>query len=176
MISEAKDTLLTAEKRKTYDYQLKHGQTDDVLESEALFEAGLMALNNNKYHAACQEFKKVYSLNVFSGSFPIYYIWALIKRGAPPTQKEQLISFANQLFLQVPPEFRHSANYFYARGLLFKLKGDLDMASMAFKNSFHLDPTFKASHMEWMTIEKIKKHNKHNQSGIFKAVGSFFKK
>lgn len=173
VLSEAHRTLTNSETRQKYNFELDHGRADLIIKSENLFERGSLLLQNKKYNEACELFDEVYQLNVYNDDFFIYYVWALIQRGAPSSQVKKLIDLTEEFISRIPQESRHNSNYFYIKGLFHKLNKDYKKAIVAFKHAFTLNPDFKPAQLEWLSLEK-KIGNKDNDGflGMFKKKSS----
>src|SRR5690606_2659597 len=78
----------------------------------------------------------------------VYLAWAQMKMGVPSSKRSEFMERIEGFINQIPPEERHSAKYFYTRGLQLKLVKDPKRAYKFFKQAISLDPQFKEAHRE----------------------------
>lgn len=152
-LNNAFKTLYSEQSREKYNFELEHGKADQIMQSENFFERGCLYLNNKKYSDAVEAFERVFEIGHYHNEFLVYYSWALIKRGGPPSQRAKLVEQVEEFLSMVPQEHRHNSNYFYVKGLYLKLTDDMEKASTAFKHAFTLNPDFKPAQLEWLSIE-----------------------
>ena len=60
--------------------------------------------------------------------------------GAPSNKFKKFIEKINDLLNKIPDEERHNANYFFIRGLFYKMLGNCPKATTYFKNAAVVDP------------------------------------
>lgn len=166
-LSQANQTLTNHQSKQKYDFELEHGRAEQIMHSENLFERGCILLNNKKYNEACDTFDEVYQMNIYNDDFFIYYCWALLKRGASPSQVNKLLLLVEEFLSKIPQEKRHNSSYFYIKGLYLKLNQDFDKAIISFKHAFTLNPEFKPAQIEWMSLENQKKEQTPFATSLF---------
>ncbi len=140
LMTEAYQTLKSDENRGKYLHELEVNQSELIIHNEDLFISGKKALLNRRYKESYKIFKEIFESKEKSSDINIYYVWAVIKKGYTKESKEKLHTQCLGLLNEVPTEDRHSANYFYSKGLLLLMSRDRDRAYKCFTQAISLDP------------------------------------
>ena len=108
----------------------------------------------------------------------LHYLWArLMTISTSSDQQKELMDIEAGLG-KVPPEERHSAIYYFVKGLFQKYLGDIELATRNLQHALSLMPNFIHAQRE---LNVIKSAAKNKPVDIFKddlssVVTSFFKK
>ncbi|MBX7232414.1 MAG: response regulator [Bdellovibrionales bacterium] len=171
-ITEAYETLKDPEKRKTYTREINEGSAEKIMQRETLFEQGLALLNKGKYQQAYEILNGLAQQRHSRADIYIYLTWALIKSGPGDTKIEKFLTTAGENLNKVPPEERHSAPYFYAKGLFFQQLGDLEKSKTNFKHALAMDANFVEARRDLAVIRDQLKAQ--GSSDLSTVVTNFF--
>jgi curved DNA-binding protein CbpA/CheY-like chemotaxis protein len=141
-ITEAYDKLKDPAQRANYARELHEGSAEKVLQNESLFEQGQAHLRKGKYKLALEVFARIIEQKHHRADVHIFFAWAKMKVGAPDQKLEKFLKSISEIINKVPPEDRHSAPYFYTKGLFYMQIGDLEKAKTNFKHALAMDPNF----------------------------------
>lgn len=141
-ITQAHDILKDTQKRQAYAREVLEGSAEKILQNESLFEQGQAHLRKGKYQLALETFTKLASQRQHRSDLFIYLCWAKMKVGSPDKKIEVFLNSINEMISKVPPEDRHSATYFYVKGLFNMQVGDLEKAKSNLKHALILDSNF----------------------------------
>lgn len=154
IISSAYHVLNNETRRAEYVKSLELGQAEEALEAESFFEDGQMSLRNGRFREARKTFEKTLRMKGHRSDTMIYLIWALIREKKSVSDPSALGQKTASLFNQVPHEDRHSAHYFFVKGLHYEIIGDVNRAYSNFKHSYAMDPSFSEARKEMSLIKK----------------------
>ena len=141
-ITEAYEVLSDPIQRTNYARELYEGSAEKVLQNESMLEQGQNYLRKGKYQVALDIFAKIIEQKHHRADVHIFFAWAKMKVGAPSQKIDKFLNSVSEIINKVPPEDRHSANYFYVKGLFYTQIGDLEKAKTNLKHALMLDPTF----------------------------------
>lgn len=139
-VSEAHEILKDEEKRRAYKKELEQGSAADNLRAEVQFEQALGMINRGQYKDAETLLENMKKFKVFVGQIKIHLIWAKIKANPTKALSSVQLNEVKNLLVQVPPEDRHCAAFFYVKGLYSKAVGDNKKAYTFFRNAIATNP------------------------------------
>ncbi len=168
-ITEAHDALKDPVVRVNYARELHEGSAEKVLLNESLMEQGQANLRKGKYQVALDIFAKIIEQKHHRADVHIFFAWAKMKVGAPDQKIEKFLTSVSAIINKVPPEDRHSANYFYVKGLFSMQVGDLEKAKTNFKHALMLDPTFVESRRD-LAVARSRLRSQSESFGDFSTV------
>ncbi len=141
-ITQAYEVLKDNRKKADYARELRVGSAEKILLNESLFEQAQTYLRKGKYQTALDIFSKLAGQRGHRSDLFIYLTWAKMKVGAPHQKIEKFLMSISEQLNKVPPEDRHSAPYFYAKGLFNMQVGDLQKAKTNLKHALMIEPKF----------------------------------
>ena len=172
-IADAYDVLRDRNRRSNYQQELEMGLADEVLRMEAAFEDAITYLQRGRYQKALEVLSQMKAKKNHRADLAVYYVWALIKVGAPQKKMEKFIAEVGYQLNHVPPEERHSAIYIFVKGLYLKLIGRQDKAHTYFKHALTMDPSMMSAKRELVALEGSG-GRRGNTGEITSVVGKFF--
>lgn len=168
-ITEAYDVLKDPAQRANYAREQHEGSAEKVLQNESLFEQGQSQLRKGRYQAALDIFARIIEQKHHRADVHIYFAWAKMKVGAPDQKLEKFLNAISETINKVPPEDRHSAPYFYTKGLFYTQIGDLEKAKTNFKHALVLDPNFVEARRD-LTVARSRLRSQSDAFGDFSTV------
>lgn len=163
-INLAFQTLKEHNTRTNYLNELKVGKTEDILRLEEQFEIAHELLMKKKYQEAKNKFHQILSEKGHRQDTVIYYTWAAIKAGPKPNENHtEFLKSVKKKLDMVPPEDRHGSDYFFAKGLYYKMAEIRQKAAHCFRQSLTLNPNFIDARRELARLKQEHK-DKHSSS------------
>ncbi len=161
-ITEAHSTLSDDTRRQMYTKALEHGHAEEILQAETKFEEGMRLLRSSQFHDARKALGKVLKMHGRRSDVGLYYLWALIKEKRHRADRTELSNKVRDVLQTIPHEDRHSAHYFFVKGMYFELIGQIQNSYQSFKRACSIDPEFTDAKKEMTYIKQIygKKKNK----------------
>jgi tetratricopeptide (TPR) repeat protein len=153
-ITQAYNVLGDQEKLQDYKRRLVQGATEEVLKSEALFEKGRKLLETFRYADAELILAKVAETKGHRKDLPVYLSWARLKKGLPKKDRELYLKEVHALISSVPAEDRHSANYFFVKGLFYAAVESDEKAIKNLERAIQIDDKFIEAKRELAALRK----------------------
>ncbi len=174
----AYETLSNETSRANYLKELEQGRAETILQSEALFEEAKAFIKASQATKALEKIRAAMAIRRPTSDLILHYLWArLMTLSAHQDQQRELLDIEAGLG-KIPPEDRHSAIYYFVKGLFQKYLGDFDMAKRNLQHALSLMPNFIEAQRE---LNVMKSSEKNKPVDIFKddlssVVSSLFKK
>lgn len=176
-ISTAYSTLSDTKLRDRYLLELEKGRAEAQLEAENLSELARPLLSKGDVKKALELLEQAEKLAPMSSETRTLLLWAKLK--SPGAERDSRLhqSIKEQL-AAIPPEDRHSANFFFVRGLLMRVTGDLESAKRNFEHVLSQNGDFIEARRELNYIHQSTTPQKTNilNGDLKDVVGMFFKK
>lgn len=178
IMTNAYQILSNKIKREEYQKTLEFGQAEEVLKAEASLEEALRFIQNGKNREARKAFEKIMAMRGARSDVIVYYLWALIKEKRRNTDHYKLSEQVNKYLNRVPHEDRHSAQYFFVKGMYYELTDQIQKAYQYLKHSSSLDPNFLDPKREMAFIKEhyAKRKRPSLTDDLSVVVTKFFKK
>lgn len=173
-IQVAYDTLKKAERKEKYLAELEAGQTEKFMKGDQFFDSGKAFLAKGQYSEARQHLQQAMKYNPNSPEIKIHSIWAEIK--VTKGSSESHISELDKKLNQIPIESRDSAAYYLARGLYYKLTGDIERARKYFNTALNIDQGFISARRELSQLGSKKEVTNILNANVKDVFGMLFKK
>ena len=171
LVRKIHQTLTDPAKRQVYTRKIGDGTNKHDFSTKEMYMKGRKNLKEGRHKEALSQFESIYKEKTVPGDAILYYISAKLKNLTTPSTKEK--EQIAQLFDRVSLEHRHSALFYFSKGLLKKLEGDKKMAFDLFTKAVLLDPQLHLARMERHALGLSKKKKDLSKpSSLF----SFFKK
>ncbi len=177
-ITTAYNTLRDDERRQDYLRELEHGQAEKIIRGEAFLDEGTKLLKSGYPSKAIEKLDEARKLGLQTTELNLLATWAKILISQSSNKQGTELNEAQTALNRVPPEDRHTALYFFVRGLYFRISGELDQAVNALKQSLYLSPTFIEAQRELKLIQSMKKSASKDllHADLTEVVGMLFKK
>ncbi len=163
-ITEAYTTLKHTGKRELYIKELDIGRSEAVFQAEALMDMGRKSLEARRYDEALKIFDDLIKSSHPPTDSLIYYIWAKLKAGLSVAGRKQEIEELTRMINKIPAEDRHSAPYFYAKGLLFISIENYDRALRCMENALAINPHFLPAKRDELRIKRVRESKAEKMS------------
>ncbi len=174
-ISEAYQVLSNDEKRREYVTELERGRADELLASEEKFESAKDHLFKGRYKEAYSILRELRKVKGIRADLNIYYVWARIKVGCRPEDRNKLVMKLSEDLARVPSEDRHNAHYFYTKGLFYAFAGQVSKARMHLSNAINVDPKFTQAKREFINLKgKVDAEKTSIGKDLTQVMGLFF--
>lgn len=178
ILTNAHQVLSNKIKRDEYNKTLQLGHTEDILKAESKLEEALRYMQNGKNREARKLLEKIMGMPGARSDIVVYYLWALIKEKRRNTDHYTLAERVEKHLNRVPHEDRHSAQYFFVKGMYYELTDQIQKAYQYLKHSSTLNPSFLDPKRE---IDYIKQHYSNRKKTTFTddisvVVTKFFRK
>ncbi len=162
-VNQAYQTLSNPDSLDTYLRELETGTAEVALKAEGLTIEGKAALRKGEIKKALSILETAAKLNSSNIELRILLIWAKLKTPALTTN-ENLARIKAELS-EIPPEDRHSALYYFIKGLWLKSNDELESARKSFEHAVSLDVDLIEARRELnllkheFTVTKAKKND-----------------
>lgn len=168
-IQTAFHTLSDDIRRNTYMLQQQNRRAQEMLETEPVFRAAILELQNGHPKEAAKKFQGLLDRKLEFRDLKSYRIWAGLKCDR---------NFKDMTLDQVPPEERHSAPYMMAKGVYHKTRRQYQKALESFRSAHVLDPrmTIAKSELKKLLSEIDARGNKDLLSEVTSVVENLFGK
>lgn len=154
-IEEAFKILNDDLNRAQYLLLLQNKRAQNKLEFEPVFHAAVMEIQSGHAKEAAKKFQSLLDRKIEFRDLRAYRVWAGLKMDR---------RFNEMTLEQVPPEERHSAPYFMAKGVAYRNKGQMQKALESFRTAHILDPKLTIARAElqqlFLDLEKNRGQNR----------------
>ncbi len=137
-VNQAYQTLSTQDSLDRYLKELEVGTAELAMQSEALTTEGKTSLRKGEVKKALQTLEEAAKLTSPTVELRILLIWAKLKSPSESTTNAQINKIKAELS-EIPPEDRHSALYYFIKGLWLKAGDELESARKSFEHAVSLD-------------------------------------
>lgn len=145
-LEKAFEALTDDIQRGQYLVQLQNSRSQKLLEAEPVFHAAIIELQSGHPKDAAKKFQSLIDRKLEFKDLRSYRIWAGLKIDR---------NYSDLTLEQVPPEERHTAPFFMAKGVYYKKRGHVKKSVEAFRTAYALDPRLSIAKIE---LQKIKKY------------------
>ena len=161
-----------------YLRELEHGQAEKIIRGESFLDEGTKLLRSGHPSKALEKLEQARKLGVQVAELNLLTIWAKILMSQGSAKQGTILNEAQAQLNKIPPEDRHTALYFYVKGLYFKNSNEMDQAINAMKQALYLSPTFIEAQREIKMIQSMKKSAPKDllHTDLSEVVGMLFKK
>jgi curved DNA-binding protein CbpA len=176
-MTEAYNILSDEHRRTTYVKELEMGRAEKILQAEALFEAGKSLLTSGQSAKALEKFRAAEALKPPSSDLLIHLAWALLT-GLEQDANSAVSVEAERILGRIPPEDRHNATYYFVKGYLQRIQGDLNSAKKNVAHALALKPKFIEAERLLRFLDLQQKGTKPDllHGDLKNVVGALFKK
>ncbi len=178
-ISTAYNTLTDTAAKEKYLRELEKGSAEGQIQAEALTDEARGLLSRGDVKRARDMIEQAIKLAPPTSDIRLLHMWAKLK-SANADRDPLLVQSVKDELGTLPPEDRHSVNYFFVRGLVQRASGDIEGARRNFDHCINNSPDFIDARRElniMLNMEKTATKSVNLLSGDLKdVVGMFFKK
>ena len=177
-VSEAYGTLSDTTEREKYMRVLEQGNSEKVLEAEALSESAKAFLTTGDASKALPILMDAAKLAPPTSDLRLHLLWARMKMPGKERDAETVL-YAQETLAGIAPEDRHTAIYLFVKGLYVKAMNDAPLALRLFENAASVDPQFIAAKREINHVKLMDKGAKNSdlfRGDLRDVVGMLFKK
>lgn len=178
LMTTAYEVLSDDTKRALYMKELEQGRAEKILESEGLIEEGKLALRSGQAQNAIKKFQEAMGLRPPSSDLSLHYLWARLVHYASSASGPEELKELEEGLNKIPPEDRHSAMYYFVKGLLQKSQGDLRSALRSLQHAVSLSPGFIEAKREMNLVKNVPEEKPVDifRDDLSKVVSHIFKK
>ena len=179
-VNQAYQTLSNQESLDMYLKELESGSAELVIKAEALTNEGKSALRKGEVKKAMACLEAAVKLTSPNVELRVLLIWGKLKTPSLSTTHEHLGKIKEELS-EIPPEDRHSALYYFIKGLYLKSNDELENARKSFEHAVSLDSDLIEARRELnllkheFTVTRAKKNDLLN-ADLKDVVTMLFKK
>ncbi|RYZ69746.1 MAG: hypothetical protein EOP05_14355, partial [Proteobacteria bacterium] len=139
LITTAYDVISDPDKKQAYIQENEKGRAEAILQAEQLMEEARRLLKKGDFKKARETMDSAITLAPPTTEGKLLSMWTKLK-----TSKEgdSTIDNVKQALSEIPPEDRHSATYYFVRGLMMRLTGENENAKKNLQHAVSLDPDF----------------------------------
>jgi curved DNA-binding protein CbpA/CheY-like chemotaxis protein len=177
-MTKAYEILSNDQTRSSYLKELEMGQADKILRSEALFEEGKAALRSGQATKALSLLKEAIALRPPPAELILYEIWARMLCLSQVEDKVKELRDLEAGLNKIAPEERHTAIYYFVKGVFQKNLGNSDQAKRSLQHALSLAPTFIEAKRE-LNLINVSDDNKDVdllRGDLKDVMGALFKK
>ncbi len=163
-VNQAYQTLSNHSSLDHYLRELETGTAELALKADNLTSDGKASLRKGEVKKALQTLEDAAKLTSPNVELKILIIWAKLKSPGLSTTNEHLNKIKEDLS-EIPPEDRHTALYYFIKGLWLKANDELDGARKSFEHAVSLDVDLIEARRELnllkheFTVTKAKKND-----------------
>ena len=163
-VNQAYQTLSNQSSLDHYLRELETGTAELALKADNLTSDGKASLRKGEVKKALQTLEDAAKLTSPNVELKILIIWAKLKSPGLSTTNEHLNKIKEDLS-EIPPEDRHTALYYFIKGLWLKANDELDGARKSFEHAVSLDVDLIEARRELnllkheFTVTKAKKND-----------------
>lgn len=174
----AYETLSDDTRKAAYVKELEQGKAEKILQSESLFEDGKALLKSGQASKAIEKLTEAMTLRPPTSDLTLHFIWArMMTLSLSQNQKQTLLEIEQGLG-KIPPEERHTAIYYFVKGLFQKYLGEIDLAKRNLEHALSLSPGFVHAQRELNVLKSAEKNKPVDifRDDLSQVITTVFKK
>jgi CheY-like chemotaxis protein len=148
IISTSYEQIKDDTKRQNYLKTLEIGHATDALRTENDLGQAEQMLIRGKIREATEVLLKIPKHKLHESQIRLLLLWAKARRHNDPAAGTRLAEEIRKELNYIPPEDRHSAHYFFVRGLMYKAAQNYEKALANFQRSSMMDVEFEEARKE----------------------------
>ena len=160
-IEEAYQVLSDDLNRGQYLITLQNRRAQNMLEFEPVFRAAIIEIQSGHAKDAAKKFQSLIDKKIEFRDLRAYRLWAGLKIDR---------RFKEITLEQIPPEERHSAPYFMAKGVAYRNKGQMQKALESFRTAHILDSRLTIAKTELQQLVLDLEKNRGQNRELIKEV------
>jgi tetratricopeptide (TPR) repeat protein len=178
IMTTAYEVLTNDAKKAAYIKEMEQGKAEKILASESLAEEGKAALKSGQIAKAIEKLRKAMELRPPSSDLNLHFLWARLVQYATSSAGTEELRELEENLNKVPPEDRHSALYYFVKGLLQRCLGDLNSAKRNLQHAVSLSPNFIEAQRELNLVRNTPEEKPVDifRDDLSKVVSHIFKK
>lgn len=160
-MTEAYKTLSTEQLKAEYLKKISQGDAEKILRSKTLLEEGKILLKKNQNQRALQLFEEAISLTKPTAELVLHALWAKLAKMNKSNDKASDLSEIEKGLNNIAPENRHTAIYYFVKGLFQKYIGQTNLAKRNLEHCLALQRNHIEAQRE-LHMMNISKHSSKN--------------
>lgn len=181
LISVAYETLNDSGKKAQYAVELEKGKAESILAAEQLIETARPLLTKGDFKKGLAQLEEARKLAPPTSELLLLWMWAKMKSAANEAGLAAVIAQVRDGLLQIPPEDRHTATFYFVRGLHLRLTGDFEGAKKNLNHAMSLDADFIDARREMVVLNGAQNSTASKNTDLLRGdlkdvVGMLFKK
>ncbi len=161
-MTEAYKTLISEQLKSEYLKQIHQSDAEKILRSKALFEEGKILLRKNQGEKALKLFQEAIKLTEPTAELALHSLWAkLININKLQNESSEIVKIETEIN-NIPHEHRHTAIYYFVKGLFQKYIGQSRLAKHSFEHCLALQRNHIEAQRELNMLKISKKHGGKN--------------
>ena len=157
LIQEMYHCLTDPVEKEKYIRLIEEGTKAGKFAIKTQYMKGKTFLEDGLYDEALGEFEKIFKSKLAPGDITLYYLWALLKtqkfkdaKKLSESEKTEL----TELFDSVGLDYKQTGLFFFVKGLLMQVTGNLSDAYNCFTKAVLLDSKLSAARVEKISLAK----------------------
>lgn len=177
-VTAAYEAMKDDTKREAYKKTLEIGQLKEILNVESQLEDCNQLIRKGQYKSALIKLQKLELQPHHPSKIKLLIAWARLKNlPEDPQSVGEILNKFQKLMHTIPPEDRHSVEFFFVKGLYYRLIGQHSKAASYLRNCLTLDPTFSEAKSELIRAEsKTRTQSRKSIDQIPTMITRFIKK
>lgn len=155
LISAAYETLSDPQKKAQYALELEKGKAESILAAEQLIESARPILTKGDAKHALTLIEEAKKLAPPTAEALLLHMWARMKSASTDAAGVKASEKVREELLQIPPEDRHTATFYFVRGLHLRLLGDFEGAKKNLNHAVSLAPDFIDARRELVVLNGV---------------------
>ena len=175
LVTKAYDLIKDDTRRKEYLKNIELGQAQDAFQAETELGRINQFLQLNKVREASEILLRLPKSKLHESEIRLYSCWIKARKVLTPEAGARLAEEIRNELGYIPPEDRHSALYFFVRGIMHRMMGNFERAQVNMQRCLYVDSHFDQARKEMTLIEqKIIEQNKFRflDTMVGKILGS----
>ena len=160
-------TLSNPQEKEKYLKTLENKIRMGSFAIKEMYMKGKKNLEEGLYTSAFRQFEFVVNSRLAPSDTILYYLWSKIKSAKSALNREEQHKI-KELFDNVALECRHTATFYFVKGLFMKETGHKKPAFECFSKALSLDPKLKVARVEKHSLGAIQKKSLKSFMDIFK--------
>jgi CheY-like chemotaxis protein/curved DNA-binding protein CbpA len=175
IISTSYEQIKDETRRVSYLKTLEIGHATDALRTENDLNQAEFLLTRGKIKEATEILLRIPKHKIHESQIRLLLLWAKARKNTSGEPSNRLAEEIRKELNYVPPEDRHSATYFFVRGLMYKAAQNYEKALANFQRSSMMDVEFEEARKEARSVE-AKLSERAGNTLIGTVVTKFFGK
>ncbi len=152
LISAAYDTLADPEKKAKYAIELEKGKAESIIAAEQLTETARPMLTKGDFKKALGLLEEAQRLAPPTSELRLLLMWAQMKVSSNVEALSLVSEKVGDGLLKIPPEDRHTATFYFVRGLHLRFTGDFEGGKKNLAHAVSIDADFIDARRELLAL------------------------
>jgi CheY-like chemotaxis protein len=167
-VNQAYQVLSQTTSRDQYIRELESGSAELVFKAESMTDDGKAHLRKGDISKALHLFEQAAKFSTPTIELKLLMIWAKLKTNAFITSPTAVQKIKEELS-EIPPEDRHTAIYYFIKGLWLRVNDDYENARKSFEHAVSLDTDLIEARRELNLLKHNSPHTKTMHGALLNA-------